>query len=1434
VNAGTPERPLIRELSRGTTAVENYADGTSILLGQRFRFDPVRQGPPPQALKAAPLRPGETGTFLVQLHGPVRSGWRERIAAAGGQVFAYVPNYTFVVRLPAERLAAVQALPFVRWIGPYHPAYKISPQEAMSKTSGPGTLVVLLYPDAGLSAARIGLEALGGRVLEATDSGVNKILRVSIDTGRISEIVLRNDVAWIEPWIELRLDNADCQWVVQTNVMNNRRVWDMGLHGEGQVVHTSDSGIRTTHFAFRDSNVPITDFGEFPTHRKIIAYQPALLGAGILFGDAAGASYHGTHTAGTLVGDDSPFANDARDGMALKAKIWFHDAGANARSIVAPGDLNLLFQPPYDGNAGGAARISSNSWGGPSSGAYTVHCMTVDQFLWNHKNFLVSFSNGNIDPQTPASATVGSPASNKDGIGSGATGDGLAAGQMMPLTSQGPTADGRIKPTVLAPGLQLSSANGANDTGYQSLTGTSMSSPAGAGAITLIRQYVTEGWYPTGIKTPAHAFVPSGALLKAMAIASTDDDMSGQHIPNNVAGWGRVKVDNILYFPGDAAHTALVDQNDGLATGEFIEYEIEVADVTVPLKVALCWYDKEGSPSATRQLVNDLDLTVTDPVNVSYRGNFFANGESQPAGVRDTLNVEECVRRNVPLPGRWRIRVTGTNVPFAPQPFALVVSGGIGSNRGIVLLDKTSYGGDDVIEVRVEDPNAAGPISVGLTSGAEPAAENLALSGTNGVFLGTIPTTTLAAANGDGLLSVAHGDAITVAYADASPAASVLAHAAADLAGPVITGVGAAKSEISERITWTTDTPASSRVYYGTTPNLGLTSQLDPNQVRAHELLLSGLQPGTDYYFDVESVDHQGNPTRDNAGGSHYRFTAGTAGDILLVIGDSSFGGVPLYRAASEHKGWDLSVLQGGIIGSPLVGNRSAGLRSFAAVWWQVGQEQYPPFADGARDSLTAYLQGGGRFAFCSHDAAWAFTDPASGFSTPARVAWLENQLHLHFVEDPPTFSAITGTSGDPISGAYATGLVYSPIRTGGAGDEVQIVPGAGSGSYIWTDTDPTVDHIGIRWESGAPNGNPDLAVWGGTPTRIVANCFEWTQIVDVPSREDVFDKTLIWLIGRDHPDVTLTSPNGGEVVTSGTTTIAWNETAYAGTSIASRSLYYSTNGGASWTLLTAAAGPPPYTWDVSAIPNAGAARVRIDVRDSGSPALRGSDASDSDFRLDRPGGDGSGPVIVAGSIAANPNPMDNRAAATLAAAVTDAGTGGAGVAAAEWSVGVAPAAAGTGTPMSGAFGGPTVDVSAAIAAGTIPAGQVTFWVRGRDAAGQWGNASQQAFRVNGDRTSSVAEIPLRYALRSNVPNPFNPETTIRFDLPHPSQTELVIYNVRGGRVRQLLSGRVDAGVRSVMWDGRDDSGRQVTSGVYFYRLTAGDFVATRRMVLLK
>ncbi|MCK4539485.1 MAG: T9SS type A sorting domain-containing protein, partial [Candidatus Krumholzibacteria bacterium] len=89
-------------------------------------------------------------------------------------------------------------------------------------------------------------------------------------------------------------------------------------------------------------------------------------------------------------------------------------------------------------------------------------------------------------------------------------------------------------------------------------------------------------------------------------------------------------------------------------------------------------------------------------------------------------------------------------------------------------------------------------------------------------------------------------------------------------------------------------------------------------------------------------------------------------------------------------------------------------------------------------------------------------------------------------------------------------------------------------------------------------------------------------------------------------------------------------------------------------------------------------------------------------------------------------------------------------------------------------------------------------------------------------------------ALYQNVPNPFNPATVIRFDLSQATHVRLFVYNVKGELVSRIVDRQMTAGQKRLDWNAVDVRGRRLSSGMYFYRLTAGDFVQTRKMVLLR
>jgi len=95
--------------------------------------------------------------------------------------------------------------------------------------------------------------------------------------------------------------------------------------------------------------------------------------------------------------------------------------------------------------------------------------------------------------------------------------------------------------------------------------------------------------------------------------------------------------------------------------------------------------------------------------------------------------------------------------------------------------------------------------------------------------------------------------------------------------------------------------------------------------------------------------------------------------------------------------------------------------------------------------------------------------------------------------------------------------------------------------------------------------------------------------------------------------------------------------------------------------------------------------------------------------------------------------------------------------------------------------------------------------------------------------------MPSTFALHPNFPNPFNPSTSIRFDLPNREQVSLRVFDLSGRLVRVLVPGvPMNSGTHSVKWDGRDSAAKLVSAGVYLVRLEAGSFGKTHRMTLLK
>ena len=125
-------------------------------------------------------------------------------------------------------------------------------------------------------------------------------------------------------------------------------------------------------------------------------------------------------------------------------------------------------------------------------------------------------------------------------------------------------------------------------------------------------------------------------------------------------------------------------------------------------------------------------------------------------------------------------------------------------------------------------------------------------------------------------------------------------------------------------------------------------------------------------------------------------------------------------------------------------------------------------------------------------------------------------------------------------------------------------------------------------------------------------------------------------------------------------------------------------------------------------------------------------------------------------------------------------------------------------------------------------------------AMGEWTPEMEKKFLENlpkrkGDlpEQALVVEIPEKYTLSGNYPNPFNPETTIKFGLPKESRVTIKIFNVLGQKVIKLMDSEKKAGYHQVRWDARNEFGKKVSAGVYLYRMQAGNYNKTMKMMLL-
>lgn len=648
-------------------------------------FDPLKPLPVRQSRML--LAASETTDYwIVQFERPLTREDRAMLTEQYGlSLTEYVPNQAYVERLPAASLASMQELDMVRAMVAYQPLFKVSPDIGKAQFRSEERramtdlwLLVVLFPDADPAAVAEAAGAIEGvydvEVQQFPELGAPARIQLKAPNRRAVERLARLEgVRWIEEVSEQDEDNGNTAGTIQSGTPGDEPVFDHGINGEGQIIGVIDSGpVDIGHCMFRDpaGNVPS------PTHRKVLEVR------------GAGTSGHATFVAGIALGDD--FNNPGTG--ANRGNAW---AARLVSGFRGEGLLNALIA-----NRDQGATIHTNSWHtaeqGPGNPApYNQTASDADLFTFALEDHLIFGSMGNNGEEQGAPGTaknsIGINASRRD-PNENTVNDG----------NPGPTLDGRRKPDIVTPGCQITSAisSTACSISLSNACATSWATPAAAASAALVREYYAEGWYPSGTPQPARAFTPTGSLIKATLLNATLDMTGHAGYPGNTEGWGLLRLENSLFFPGSPRMLRAWDRRhaDGLATGEFAAFSVNVAASAEPLRVTLVWADFPAAAASLATAVNNLNLTVIDPNGTAFRGNVFAGGQSVTGGAADAINNVEQVVVTAPAVGTWTIRVAApaVNVALPAQGYAVVATAAMTAPEiqvpGGVLLADTCVG----------------------------------------------------------------------------------------------------------------------------------------------------------------------------------------------------------------------------------------------------------------------------------------------------------------------------------------------------------------------------------------------------------------------------------------------------------------------------------------------------------------------------------------------------------------------------------------------------------------------------------------------------------------------------------------------------------------------------------------------------------------------
>ncbi len=675
-----------RRLPRGTVAVAARppVEAHPRILLRGVEFEPLEKVPDvaPDLTAAAASR-----VVVVQLRAAPDQAVCARLTELGVTRLDYIPENAYLVECSPDVRDRLAAMPEVRWVGPYHPAYKIAPG-LLARGPGDGGEPGRPVPchirvfDQGTASRKEAVSRI------ERNGGVADAVRIPDPAGRsfrlmpvhprkyrvtaelsdpmILALARCDSVSFIEPY---RGDAGGGQAGGAVGEAAGAAIMTLSdvrsLFGADHVEATGGYRGRGVRGAVIDTDVrdDHVDLDSRPT-----LYAVPRLG---------GSPFHGTATAGILFGDGT--GNPRARGILPQGLLVFaaapmpstdhYDLDTLARSITAP---------PY------SVVFVSDATGHSEFTHYDCHSVELDEAVFD-RDLIVCKAMGNSGHRT---AMEGGWSKNAIVIGGADHQGSQSRDEHRPwgASSFGPASDGRIKPDLVHFASGIIAPDAATRSSYAPFSGTSCATPLTAGHVGLMLEMWADnrfGTWPRGRTVSdrrPHAATAKALLINSAAAYPFEGEQAPFSRPHQ--GWGVADLRRLDLLRD---RLFVVDEDTPLASRQAITYRLRVVPGEAALRATLAYTDPPGSPAAGAHLVNDLDLTVTSPDGVVYRGNngLLAGLWSGPGGRPDRTNNLENVFVSRPSAGTWTIEVAVHRLAFdqyreTPDldcDFALVVSG---------------------------------------------------------------------------------------------------------------------------------------------------------------------------------------------------------------------------------------------------------------------------------------------------------------------------------------------------------------------------------------------------------------------------------------------------------------------------------------------------------------------------------------------------------------------------------------------------------------------------------------------------------------------------------------------------------------------------------------------------------------------------------------